>query len=154
MIKKLFSYIFLIFFTTNITAEEIVMKCKFKKYKYITQDLGNIILSTKKKGKPKWVAWCPGEKMENNREWFVSAKNRELIISDLKGVCMIEKGEFLMRNGNISFFRSITSVTDFKKLTYTSEFFWKNKKKKLKEKKSAQRLKSNRFITNFLLGIK
>ena len=55
MIKKLFSYIFLIFFTTNITAEEIVMKCKFKKYKYITQDLGNIILTTKKKGDPKWV---------------------------------------------------------------------------------------------------
>ena len=45
MIKKLFSYIFLIFFITNVTAEEIVMKCKFKKYKYITQDLGNIILA-------------------------------------------------------------------------------------------------------------
>ena len=53
MIKKLFSYIFLFFFTTNVTAEEIVMKCKYKKYKYITQDLGNIILTTKKKGKPK-----------------------------------------------------------------------------------------------------
>ena len=59
MIKKLFSYIFLIFFTTNVTAKEIVMKCKFKKYKYITQDLGNIILTTKKKGEPKWVRWCP-----------------------------------------------------------------------------------------------
>ena len=47
---------------------------------------------------------------------------------------MIEKGEFLMRNGNISFFRSITSVTDFKKLTYTSEFFWKKLKKKIKRK--------------------
>ena len=134
MIKKLFSYIFLIFFTTNVTAEEIVMKCKFKKYKYITQDLGNIILTTKKKGEPKWVGWCPDEKTEDNKHWFVSAKNRELIISDLKGVCMIEKGEFLMRNGNISFFRSITSVTDFKKLTYTSEFFWKNIKKKIKRK--------------------
>ena len=110
------------------------MKCKYKKYKYITQDSGNVILSTNKKGKPKWVGWCPGEKTEYNKNWFVSAKNRELIISDLKGVCMIEKGEFLMRNGNISFFRSITSVTDFKKLTYTSEFFWKNKKKKIKRK--------------------
>ena len=47
---------------------------------------------------------------------------------------MIVKGEFLMKSGNKSFFRSITSVTDFKKLTYTSEFFWKNRKKKIKRK--------------------
>ena len=141
MIKKLFSYIFLIFFATSVNAEEITMKCKFKKYKYITQESGNIILSTKKKDKPKWVGWCPDEKTEDNKHWFVSAKNRELIISDLKGVCMIEKGEFLMRNGNISFFRSITSVTDFKKLTYTSEFFWKNKKKKIKRKEKCKEVK-------------
>ena len=120
MIKKLFSYIFLIFFITNVTAEEIVMKCKFKKYKYITQDLGNIILTTKKKGEPKWVGWCPDEKTEDNKRWFVSAKNRELIISDLKGICMIEKGEFLKKNGNIAFVRPSTSVTDFKKFVYTS----------------------------------
>jgi hypothetical protein len=141
MIKKLFSYIFLIFFITNVTAEEIIMKCKFKKYKYITQDLDNIILTAKKKGEPKWVGWCPGEKTGDNKHWFVSAKNRELIITDLKGVCMIEKGEFLMRNGNISFFRSITSVTDFKKLTYTSEFFWKDKKKKIKRKEKCREVK-------------
>jgi|TARA_B100000959_G_scaffold33319_1_gene31705 hypothetical protein len=140
MIKKLFSYIFLIFFATNVTAEEIVMKCKFKKYKYITQDIDSIILTTKKKGEPKWVAWCPNEKTEDNKHWFVSAKNRKLIITDLKGVCMIEKGEFLMKNGNISFFRSITSVTDFKKLTYTSEFFWKNKKKKIKRKENCKEI--------------
>ena len=141
MIKKLFSYIFLIFFITNAAAKEIIIKCKYKKYKYITQDSGNIILSTNKKAKPKWVRWCPGEKTEDNKNWFVSAKNRKLIISDLKGVCMIEKGEFLMRNGNISFFRSITSVTDFKKLTYTSEFFWNNKKKKIKRKEKCREVK-------------
>ena len=64
MIKKLFSYIFLIFFTTNVTAEEIVMKCKYKKYKYIFKNSGDVIMSTKKKGKPKWVNWCPDEKNE------------------------------------------------------------------------------------------
>ena len=115
MIKKLFSYIFLIFFSTNVTAEEVIMKCKFKKYKYITQNLDNIILSTKKKGELKWVRWCPDEKTEDNKHWFVSAKNLELIISDLKGICMIEKGEFLKKNGNIGFVRSSTSVTDYKK---------------------------------------
>ena len=141
MIKKLFSYIFLISFTTNVTAEEIIMKCKFKKYKYITQDLGSIILSTQKKGEQKWVRWCPDEKTEDNKHWFVSAKNRELIINDLTGVCMIEKGEFLMRNGNISFFRSITSVTDFKKLTYTSEFFWMDETKKRKRKERCKKVK-------------
>ena len=141
MIKKIFSYIFVIFFTTNVASEEIVMKCKFKKYKYIIQDLGNIILTAKKKGEPKWVGWCPDKKTEDNKHWFVSAKNRELIISDLKGLCMIEKGEFLMKNGNISFFRSITSVTDFRKLTYTSEFFWKNRKKKIKRKEKCKMVK-------------
>ena len=59
MIKKLFSFTFLIYFTASVNAEEIIMKYKFKKYKYIIQDSGNIILSTKKKGKPKWVEWCP-----------------------------------------------------------------------------------------------
>ena len=140
MIKKLFSYIFLIFFSTSVSAEEIIMKCKFKKYKYITQDSGNIILSTNKKGKPQWVGWCPGEKTADNEHWFVSAKNRELIISDLKGICMVEKGEFLTRFGNISFIRESTSVTDFKKLTYTSEFFWKNKTKKRKRKEKCKKV--------------
>ena len=54
---------------------------------------------------------------------------------------MIEKGEFLMRNGNISFFRSITSVTDFKKLTYTSEFFWMDETKKRKRKERCKKVK-------------
>ena len=141
MIKKLFSFIFLIFFTTSINAEEIIMKCKFKKYKYIIQDSGKIILSTKKKGKPKWVGWCPGEKTEDNKDWFVSAKNRELIISNLKGICMVEKGEFFMKDGNIGVVRSIMSVTDFKKLTYSSKFFWMNETKKRKRKEKCKKVK-------------
>ena len=140
MIKKLFSFIFLIFFTPSVNAKEIIMQCKFKKYKYIIQDSGNIILSTKKKGKPKWVGWCPEEKTEDNKNWFVSAKNRELIISDLKGICMIGKGEFLKKNGNIGFVRSSTSVTDFKKFVYTSEFFWMNETKKRKRKDKCKKI--------------
>ena len=141
MIKKLFSYIFLIFFTTNVTAQEIVMKCKFKKYKYINQDLGNIILTTKKKGEPKWVGWCPDKKTEDNKHWFVSAKNRKLIISDLKGTCMIEKGEFLMKNGSIGVVRLSASITDFKKHTYNSEFFWMDETKKRKRKEKCKKVK-------------
>ena len=141
MIKKLFSFIFLIFFTITVNAEEIIMKCKFKKYKYIIQDSGNIILSTKKKGKPKWVGWCPGKKTEDNKNWFVSAKNRELIISELKGICMVEEGEFFKKNGNIGVVRSIISVTDFKKFTYTSEFFWMDETKKRKRKEKCKKVK-------------
>ena len=141
MIKKLFSYIFLIFFITNAAAEEIIIKCKYKKYKYITQDSGNIILSTNKKAKPKWVRWCPGEKTEDNKNWFVSAKNRKLIISDLKGICMVEVGEFFMKNGDIGVVRSIISVTDFKKLTYSSEFFWMDETKKRKRKEKCKKVK-------------
>jgi hypothetical protein len=94
-----------------------------------------------KKGKAKWVGWCPGEKTEDNKDWFVSVKNRELIISDLKGVCMIEKGEFLKKNGNIGFVRSSTSVIDFKKFVRTSEFFWMDKTKKIKRKEKCKKIK-------------
>ena len=79
--------------------------------------------------------------MENNRDWFVSAKNRELIISDLKGICMIEKGEFFTKNRNTRVVRSIISVTDFIKLTYTSEFFWMNETKKRKRKEKCKKIK-------------
>ena len=139
--KKLSLYVFLIFFTVSVAAEEIVMKCKYKKYKYITQDSGNIILSTKKKGEPKWVGWCPDKKTEDNKKWFVSTKNRELIISDLKGICMIEKGEFLMKNGSIGVVRLSASITDFKKHTYNSEFFWMDETKKRKRKEKCKKVK-------------
>ena len=141
MLSRLFSYTFLILFTTCVGAEEIIIKCKYKKYKYIIQDSGNIILSTKKRGKPKWVGWCPGEKTEDNKHWFVSAKNRELIIGDSQGVCMIEKGEFLKRNGSVGVVRLSKSVADFKKLTYTTEFFWMNEKKKRKRKEKCRKIK-------------
>ena len=53
---------------------------------------------------------------------------------------MIEKGEFFKRNGNIGFVRSSTSVTDFKKLTYTSEFFWMDETKKRKRKEKCKKI--------------
>ena len=132
---------FLIFFTTSVTAEEIIIKCKYKKYKYIVQDSGNIILSKNKKGKAKWVQWCPGEKTKENKNWFVSAKNKKLIINDLKGICMVEEGKFFMKNGDIGVVRSIISVTDFNKLTYTSEFYWKDETKKRKRKEKCKKVK-------------
>ena len=54
---------------------------------------------------------------------------------------MIEKGEFLKKNGNIGFVRSSTSVTDFKKFVYTSEFFWMGGTKKIKRKQNCKNVK-------------
>ena len=141
MIKKIFLYFFLFFFTTTITAEEIIMKCKFKKYKYITQNSGDIILSTKKRGVEKWTEWCPGKKTEDNKSWFVSAKNQKLVVQNLRGTCMVERGEFLMKGGKTGFIRLSKSSTDFKKFIYTTEFFWMNEKRKRKRKEKCKILK-------------
>ena len=118
------------------------MKCKFKKYKYITQDSGNIILSTNKKGKAKWVGWCPGEKTEDNKKWFVSTKNRELIIGDFKGICMVDVCKFKMPDGSgVGVVKNSTTVIDFKKLILKTEYFWKDEKKKYKEKEKCKKVK-------------
>ena len=139
MIKKLFLYIFLIFFIANVQAKEIVIECKYKKYKSIFKNSGDVIMSTKKKGEPKWVNWCPDEKNEDNKHWFVSAKNRNLIVGDLKGACSIEKGEFLKKNNKVGFVRYSSSVIDFKKLTYNGELFWMNESKKRKRKEKCNK---------------
>ena len=135
MIKKLFIHIILILFTTSVVAEEILMDCKTGKYRYIKQDSETTILYThKKRDKGKWAGWCPSEVTEDNKAWFVSAKDRDLLITDRKGICMVSEGKFKMTNGKIGIVRSNTSVLDFVKKTYTTEYFWMDEKKKTKNK--------------------
>ena len=135
MIKQLFTYIFLIFFTTSVVAEEILMDCKTSKYRYIKQDSETTILYThKKRDKGKWAGWCPSEVTEDNKAWFVSAKDHDLLITDRKGICMVSEGKFKTTSGEIGIVRSNTSVLDFVKKTYTTEFFWMDEKKKTKIK--------------------
>ena len=135
MIKKLFIHIILILFTTSVVAEEILMDCKTSKYRYIKQDSETTILYThKKRDKGKWAGWCPSEVTEDNKAWFVSAKDRDLLISDRKGICMVSEGKFKTTNGKIGIVRSNTSVVDFVKKTYTTEYFWMDEKKKTKNK--------------------
>ena len=142
MIKKLFIHIILILFTTSVVAEEILMDCKTGKYRYIKQDSETTILYThKKRDKGKWAGWCPSEVTEDNKAWFVSAKDRDLLITDRKGICMVSEGKFKMTNGKIGIVRSNTSVVDFVKKTYTTEYFWMDEKKKTKNKQKCKIVK-------------
>ena len=139
MIKKLFIHIILILFTTSVVAEEILMDCKTGKYRYIKQDSETTILYThKKRDKGKWAGWCPSEVTEDNKAWFVSVKDHDLLITDRKGICMVSEGKFKMTNGKIGIVRSNTSVVDFVKKTYTTEYFWMDEKKKTKNKQKCK----------------
>ena len=142
MIKKLFIHIILILFTTSVIAEEILMDCKTGKYRYIKQDSETTILYThKKRDKGKWAGWCPSEVTEDNKAWFVSVKDHDLLITDRKGICMVSEGKFKMTNGKIGIVRSNTSVVDFVKKTYTTEYFWMDEKKKTKNKQKCKIVK-------------
>ena len=142
MIKKLFIHIILILFTTSVVAEEILMDCKTGKYRYIKQDSETTILYThKKRDKGKWAGWCPSEVTEENKAWFVSVKDHDLLITDRKGICMVSEGKFKMTNGKIGIVRSNTSVVDFVKKTYTTEYFWMDEKKKTKNKQKCKIVK-------------
>ena len=142
MIKKLFIHIILILFTTSVVAEEILMDCKTGKYRYIKQDFQPTILYPhKKRDKAKWAGWCPREVTEENKAWFVSVKDHDLLITDRKGICMVSEGKFKMTNGKIGIVRSNTSVVDFVKKTYTTEYFWMDEKKKTKNKQKCKIVK-------------
>ena len=73
---------------------------------------------------------CPSEVTEQNKSWFISVKDHNIIISEKKGICMVSEGKFKMGNGKTGIVRSNTSVLDFTKKTYTSEYFWMNEKNK------------------------
>ena len=142
MIKKLFIHIILILFTTSVVAEEILMDCKTGKYRYIKQDSETTILYThKKRDKGKWAGWCPSEVTDDNKAWFVSVKDHDLLITDRKGICMVSEGKFKMTNGKIGIVKSNTSVVDFVKKTYTTEYFWMDEKKKTKNKQKCKLVK-------------
>ena len=125
MIKQFFTYIFLIFFTTGVVAEELFMKCGKAKYKYVPDPSGDMMFAKSKHSKNKYVEWCqpgksPGEKL-------VEGYSR--IIKNSKGICMVAK--VVYEDGYE--ITSNTSVTDFVALTRTREFFDNKNTEKIKE---------------------
>ena len=131
MIRKFILVLTIILFPTSIVAEEIIMKCKHYRYKYVSNSSGISIYATHiKRDKKKYHKFCPSEVRDDNKHFVKSVEGSDMIITDYKVTCLTPKA-VLTNDGVIT---SSTSVTDFKKLTRNSEFYWNGKKQTQSEK--------------------
>ena len=116
MIKKISIYLILIFFSTNVVAQDLIMKCGESTYKYISDPSGDKVLYKHPKGtKNKYKEWCPevAPKPALSREGWVR------IIKDNKATCMVKKVKY---PNNIERTNSL-SVSDFVQLTRHYEYY-------------------------------
>ena len=129
--KGLLSILIIIFFPLNVVAEEIIMKCKSYRYKYVSDDLHTIVYSANiKRDKKKYHKFCPSGIDDSNKHFLKSAEGVELLITNHKAICSSSKLVFL--NGGIG--TESISVTDFKKLIRVSEYKRNGKAQKQTEK--------------------
>ena len=92
MTKKIFIYLFLILFTTSISAEEIIMRCGKNTYKYIKGETAdNILWKNSYWTKNKYEQWCSDKIKQKNTE---SREGVVLIVKDKKGTCMVKKHKY------------------------------------------------------------
>ena len=130
MIKKLALLISLLIFSSNLIAEEIIMKCKYYLYKFEANSSGvSIYASNIKRDKKKYHKFCPAKVRADNKHFLISSEGAETIITDYKVTCLTAKG--VLKTGVVT---NSTSVTDFKKLTRNSEYYWNGKKMTQSEK--------------------
>ena len=88
MTKKIFIYLFLILFTTSISAEEIIMKCGKNTYKYTKGETAdNILWKNSRWTKNKYEQWCSKKPRYNS----VSREGVVLIVKDKKGLGLVVK---------------------------------------------------------------
>ena len=116
MIKKLSIYLILIFFSTNVVAQDLIMKCGENTYKYISDPSGDkVLVKHPKFTKNKYKEWCAevAPKPALSREGWVR------IIKDNKATCMVKKVKY---PNNIERTNSL-SVSDFVQLTRHYEFY-------------------------------
>ena len=116
MIKKISIYLILILFSTNVVAQDLIMKCGEYTYKYISDPSGDKVLFKHPKGtKNKYKEWCKKEatKPALSREGWVR------IIKDNKATCMVKKTVY---PNNIERTNSV-SVSDFAQLTRHIEWY-------------------------------
>lgn len=117
-------------FSTNIIAEEIIMKCKHYRYKYVADSSGVSIYATHiKRDKKKYHKFCPSEVRDDNKHFLKSVEGAEMIVTDKKVTCLTDKG--VLKSGVVT---SSVSVTDFEKFRRNSEFYWNGKKQSQNEK--------------------
>ena len=129
--KKVLLLFTIFFFSTNLVAEEIIMKCKNYRYKFISDTSGVSIYSAHiKRDKKKYHKFCATEVRDDNKHFLKSIEGVEMIITDYKVTCLTAKA--VMKNGGVG--TDATSVTDFKSLSRNSEGYWNGKKYKQSEK--------------------
>ena len=134
--KKVLLLFTIFFFSTNLVAEEIIMKCKSTRYKFISDTSGVSIYSANiKRDKKKYHKFCATEVRDDNKHFLKSIEGIEMIITDYKATCLTAKG--VMKNGGV--LTDSTSVTDFKSLSRNSEGYWNGKKYKQSEKCKLQK---------------
>ena len=118
MFKKFFLILTIFSFCTNVIAEEIIMKCKNYRYKYVADSSGiSIYASHIKRDKKKYHKFCPSEVRDDNKHFLISVEGAEMIIADKKITCLTSKG--VLKSGVVT---ASTSVTDFEKFKRDSEF--------------------------------
>tara|TARA_B100001057_G_scaffold415903_1_gene433672 strand:+ start:89 stop:499 length:411 start_codon:yes stop_codon:yes gene_type:complete len=134
--KKVLLLFTIFFFSTNLIAEEIIMKCKNYRYKFISDTSGiSIYAAHIKRDKKKYHKFCPTEVRDDNKHFLKSVEGVEMIITDYKVTCLTAKG--VMKNGGVG--TDSTSVTDFKSLSRNSEGYWNGKKYNQSEKCKIQK---------------
>ena len=136
MIKKISIYLILIFFSTNVVAQDLIMKCGESTYKYISDPSGDKVLYKHPKGtKNKYKEWC----REEATKPMLSREGWTRIIKDNKATCMVKRSVF---PNNIERTNSI-SVNDFVQLTRHYEWYHTNSgdKKNVRDYKCKKRKK-------------
>ena len=135
MIKKFIIILMITFFSTNVIAEEIIMKCKNYRYKYVSNGSDiKIYAAHIKRDRKKYHKFCPSEVRDDNKHFLKSVEGVEMIITDKKITCLTSKG--VLKSGVVT---ASTSVTDFEKFKRNSEFYWNGKKQTQSEKCKLQK---------------
>ena len=107
------------------------MKCKKYRYKYVSNEgVVTIYSANIKRDKKNYHKFCPAKVNDSNKHFAKSIEGADLTISDYQAICVTKK--VVMLNGGIG--TDSTSITDFKKLTRSSNFKWNGKEKKQREK--------------------
>lgn len=123
------------FFSTNVIAEEIIMKCKNYRYKYVSNGSDiKIYAAHIKRDRKKYHKFCPSEVRDDNKHFLKSVEGVEMIITDKKITCLTSKG--VLKSGVVT---SSVSVTDFEKFKRNSKFKWNGKEQSQTEKCKLQK---------------
>ena len=129
--KRLLLILTIVLFSMNVVAEEIKMKCKNYRYKFVSNDSGTTVYSANiKRDKKKYHKFCPPGIDDSNRNFLKSAEGVELLVTNYKAICSSSRLVFL--NGGVG--TESVSVTDFKKFIRVSEYKWNGQPQKQKEK--------------------